>query len=107
MSNGFRKGKIPQRFDGMTDEQILSMPVQYSTDFLTKKVDDQIVAYINTYFDTEFAAVKIIKKIELLEKALDKSCGLLANKEHYDFVNEKWIERTKGQWKEWCMENAD
>lgn len=107
MSNGFRKGKIPQRFDGMTDEQILSMPVQYSTESWMEEVDNQIVGYINHYFDTEFAAVQIIKKIERLEKALDKACGLLANKEHYDFVNEKWIERTKGQWKEWCMDNAE
>lgn len=79
MSDGFRKGKIPQRFDGMTDEQILSMPVQYSTDSWIKEVDDQIVAYINHYFDTELASVQIIKKIERLEKALDKACEILEN----------------------------
>lgn len=104
MENGFRKGKIPQRFDGMTDEQILSMPVQYSTDSWIEEVDNQIVGYINHYFDTELAAVQIIKKIERLEKALDKACEVMVNRVNIDSgYGTPTLRFTKEQWKEWCM----
>lgn len=112
MEKGFRKGKIPQRFDGMTDEQIMSMSAQYSTDSWIEEVGNQIFGYINHYFDTELAAVQIIKKIERLEKALDKACDLISEAVNQDcsifdeVIKENYLWRTeRHEWKEWCMKD--
>lgn len=107
MSKGFRKGKIPERFKGMTDEQILSSPAQYIFDSAIKEIDGQIVGYINHYFDTELAAVQIIRKIERLEKALDNACYELSfGYEHpngLDPLSDLKIKWTDEDWKEYLL----
>ena len=103
MSAGFKKGKIPERFEGKTDEQLAVM--QYIMwnpgKIVVEEIEGKITAHLMHYFDDELAAVQIIKKNERIEKALDKACEQL--------TIEAFLchSRSKAEWKEWCMKDED
>lgn len=119
MSEGFKKGKIPERFEGKTDEQLAVMQhiMWNSGNTVVEEIEGKITTHLTHYFDDELAAVQIIKKIERLEKALDKACALLncAITNEYCSINkesnliEAHIEpfMTIKKWKEWCMKDED
>ena len=103
-NKGFRKGKIPERFEGKTDEQLAVMQYMMwnSGKTVVEEIEGQITAHVSHYFDDELAAVQIIKKIERLEKALDKACEELhCGQDENDDRNFY----SKEQWKEWCMKD--
>ena len=106
-NKGFKKGKIPERFEGKTDEQLAVMQhiMWNSGKTVVEEIDGKITAHVSHYFDEELAAVQIIKKIERLEKALEKACGKIAwLSDDYDNVESLY---TVEEWKEWCMKDAE
>lgn len=114
-NKGFKKGKIPERFEGKTDEQLAVMQhIMWNPwETVVEEIDGKITAHLMHYFDDELAAVQIIRKIERLEKALDKACALLncAITNEYHSINKECnlidthVEpfMTIKEWKEWCM----
>ena len=113
MGEGFKKGKIPERFEEKTDEQLAVM--QYimwnSGKTVVEEIDGKITTHLTHYFDDELAAVQIIRKIERLEKALDKACEVLENIDNRSAYFEsmhsgrKEESMTAEEWKEWCMKD--
>ena len=77
MSDGFRKGKLPKRFDEATYEAISNLPITTYFKMIEAEAEADIVHKVNCYYDTDLAAAQIIKRIERLEKALDKACETL------------------------------
>lgn len=115
MMEGFRKGKIPKRFENMSDKEIMELPHRMYKEISNSIVDD-ITRKISVYYDTELSAMQTIIKIKQLEKALDKACDMLRlfesgyaeSEPAYALISStldgvechdiKW-------WKEWCMKD--
>lgn len=110
MSEGFKKGKLPDRFKGWTAQTIEMTPSSYIAHICdtaikeeNKLMEDKIVCHLNAYYDDELMAAQYVTKMQKLEKALDKACAELCILSD----NHKTIKGIFGkeQWKEWCMNN--
>ena len=80
MSEGFKKGKLPDRFKGWTAQTIEMTPssyIAYIRDTAIKEQnklkEDKIVYHLNAYYDDELMAAQYVTKMQKLEKALDKA----------------------------------
>lgn len=102
MSEGFRKGKMPDRFEGKTDENLAVMQSMMWNCWETvhEEIEGGIVVHLKHYYDTEITAALIIKRIERLEKALDKACQKLYSFDLDTAFVGYWDAEA---WKEWCM----
>ena len=111
MSEGFRKGKLPDRFKGWTAQTIEMTPSSYIAHICdtaikeqNKMMEDKIVCHLNAYYDDELIATQYVTKMQKLEKALDKACKVLVNRVNVDGTPAFTL--TKEQWKEWCMKDV-
>ncbi len=107
-NKGFRKGKLPDRFKGWTAQTIEMTPSSYIAHICdtaikeqNKLMEDKIVCHLNAYYDDELMAAQYVMKMQKLEKALDKACEQLTIEAF------PCHSRSKAEWKEWCMNNAD
>ena len=110
MSEGFKKGKLPDRFKGWTAQTIEMTPSSYIAHICdtaikeeNKLMEDKIVCHLNAYYDDELMAAQYVTKMQKLEKALDKAC------EELYFGQDENDDRnfySKEQWKEWCMKDV-
>jgi hypothetical protein len=122
MSEGFKKGKLPDRFKGWTAQTIEMTPSSYIAHICdtaikeeNKLMEDKIVCHLNAYYDDELMAAQYVTKMQKLEKALDKACALLncAITNEYHSINKECnlinthVEpfMTIKEWKEWCMKD--
>ena len=119
MSEGFKKGKLPDRFKGWTAQTIEMTPSSYIAHICdtaikeeNKLMEDKIVCHLNAYYDDELMAAQYVTKMQKLEKALDKACDMLAKLDvsYLDLYKKNQTPTHKIRreyWKEWCMEDAD
>ena len=111
MSEGFRKGKLPDRFKGWTAQTIEMTPSSYIAHICdtaikeeNKLMEDKIVCHLNAYYDDELMAAQYVTKMQKLEKALDKACEVL--EEVYVPCCDSDIRRhnhNATEWKKWCV----
>ena len=122
MSEGFKKGKLPDRFKGWTAQTIEMTPSSYIANICdtaikeeNKLMEDKIVCHLNAYYDDELMAAQYVTKMKKLEKALDKACQVLENLDkrslHYQEKyfrsigcdDEVEFAMIKEEWKEWLL----
>ena len=110
MSEGFKKGKLPDRFKGWTAQTIEMTPSSYIAHICdtaikeeNKLMEDKIVCHLNAYYDDELMAAQYVTKMQKLEKALDDACERLS--EIRPTIDHHRM--TPAKWKELCIEEAE
>lgn len=113
MSEGFRKGKLPDRFKSWTAQTIEMTPSSYIAHICdtaikeqNKLMEDKIVCHLNVYYDDELIATQYVTKMQKLEKALDKACECLADiYVPYDEADARRHTHSAEEWKEVLMKH--
>lgn len=96
MGEGFRKGKIPKRFENMSDDKKIIIFDEYIPVYSEEAYVEHILRH-NT---------DLIVTNQKLNKALDKACEVLEN-DYGRFIvpdDERLFWKAE-QWKEWCMKD--